>query len=718
MAFCLIKPLADAFKKALRDGEIDPAKLADMTTAERRGVFERYMDKDAAKQVNTLFERKLLVKDFQNGMVKWAREVVGLKPEVRKGLIDKIERLTELDEEGNMKPGSERILNPADQKAFLSDLAERTIGTEITMKEAQAITRMSKELAQTKKKFDVEKKEWTSEADRLKYGFARVELQNFLDVAKEPYRGLPMMEAVKARIADEVANIKDRPFGGSLKLAGNTITDLADLSVSMVATLDNSFLGRQGLSVLLTHPTAWAKGAAQSYKNIVQEFGGKNSMDALRADILSRPNAMLGRYEKSGIINPNEEQYPSSLPEKIPALGRVFKASEAAFKGSALRMRADVFDLLVEKMEKNGVDMDNKEQLESFGTLVNSLTAKGSFNSPGTGKALRVVLWAPKMLKASFDVLTAHTVDFARGKITKEAYGEAWKDLFKIVGTTAAALLLIKALKPDAVELDPHSANFGKVKIGNRPIDITGGKAGIITLAARLLPKALGGGYSKSVTSGAKTEYGPGFGERTRFDAFVDFLANKANPPARVVIDLLRGKTFDGTAPTFTGEIASLFTPLPAKQAVDFVMKPSLENGLGFFSDFHGLSNNVYEDKSKIAQRFVDAPELTKSIYQLQNMSGKKIDFEDWTTTKLKDVNDFKATLSPAEWETALARYDFQISEKVNEALASEKFKNFSSEDKVRYINQIDTAAKEKVFSQFNYRYEKQKGLPKTKLTL
>jgi hypothetical protein len=591
--FCLIKPLADAFKEALRKGEIDPAKLADMTTAERRGVFERYMDKDAAKQVNTLFERKLLVKDFQNGMVKWAREVVGLKPEVRRGIIDKIERLTELDEEGNMKPGSERILNPADQKAFLADLAERTIGTEITMEEAQVITRMSKELAETKKKFDVEKKEWTSEADRLKYGFARVEMQNFLDNAKEPYRGLPLKEAAKARIADELANIKDRPIAGGLKLAGNTIVDLADLSVSMVATLDNSFLGRQGLAVLFTHPTVWAKGARQSYTNIVKEFGGKNAMDALRADILSRPNAMLGRYEKSGVINPNEEQYPSSFPEKIPALGRVFKASESAFKGSALRMRADVMDLLIEKGEANGLDMDSKEQLESYGTLVNSLTAKGSFNDPSTGKVLRTVLWAPKMLKASVDVLTAHTADYVQGKITKEAYKEAWLNVFKIVGTTAAILLIIKALKPEAVELNPISSDFGKVKIGNHRIDITGGKAGIITLVARMLS-----GSTKSTTSGAITEFGPGFGQKSRFDALIDFLTNKVNPPVRVAIDLMKGQTFDGTAPTLLGEITSLYVPLPTKNAKDFVLTPNWENALGFFFDFHGLSSNSYQDSN------------------------------------------------------------------------------------------------------------------------
>lgn len=593
MAFCLVKPLAEAFKEALRKGELNPEDLAKMTTAARRAAFERVIGKDAAKQVNTLFERKLLVKDFQNGMVKWAREVTGMKPEVRKGIIDKIERIMEPDAEGNLSPLAERILTPEGQQQFLADLAERYVGTEITMEEAQAITKMSQSLSEAKKNFDPKEKKWTNEKDRIDYGLARVAMENYLEAAKNPYRGLPMKEAAKARIADEVANIKERPIAGGLKLAGNLITDLTDLSISMVATLDNSFLGRQGLAMLQTHPTVWAKGAVQSYANIVKEFGGKNSMDALRADILSRPNAMLGRYEKSGVINPNEEQYPSSFPEKIPYLGRVFKASEAAFKGSALRMRADAMDLLIEKAEANGLDMDNKEQLQSYGTLVNSLTAKGAFNNPGTGKALRVVLWAPKMLKASFDVLTAHTLDYAQGKITKEAYGEAWKNLFKIVGTTAAALLLIKALKPDATELDPRSADLGKVKIGNRRIDITGGKAGIITLAARMIS-----GQSKSTTSGAITNYGTKFGERDRFDAMIDFFANKANPPARVAIDLLRGQTFDGKAPTLMSSIMSLYVPLPAQNAMDFVNKPNWENAFGLFADFHGFSGNSYQDSN------------------------------------------------------------------------------------------------------------------------
>lgn len=575
--FCLIKPLADAFKKALHEGKIDPQKLADMTSTERRNFFESIVGEDNAVKVNTLFEQKMLVKDFQRGMIAWAKEVSGLKPEVRRGIIDRIERL------------DERILNPADQKAFLEDLAAKKLGTEVTFEEAKKITEISKTLSEKKQAYDPSTEKWKSEEDRLAYGMARVEMQNFLDYVKDPYHDMKAIETIKAKGADALEMVAKRPFTGVLRLGGRTVKDLADLSVSMVATLDNSFLGRQGLAILQTHPTKWLAGAQQSYKNIVMEFGGKNAMDALRADIYSRPNAMNGKYELGKILDPNEEQFPSSFPEKIPGLGRVFKASESAFKGSALRMRADTFDLLLKKAEELGKDTKDKTEVQSIGTLVNSLTAKGSFGKNGVGPITKAVLWAPKMLKASFDVLTAHTVDYAMGNMSSFAYREAWKNLFKIAAVTATVLAIAKAHDPDSVETDVTSSDFGKIKWGNQRIDITGGKASLLTLAARLLT-----GKSKSSTSDAINEYGTGFGQKTRFDAVIDFLTNKVTPSARVVVDLLKGQTFEGKAPTLMGEIKDLYTPLPARNAVDFVKDPSWERAAGFVLDFHGFSGNNY----------------------------------------------------------------------------------------------------------------------------
>ena len=123
------------------------------------------------------------------------------------------------------------------------------------------------------------------------------------------------------------------------------------------------------------------------------------------ADVYSRPNYLNNQYKNAGLISSAEEQFPSYLPERIPVAGRLFKASEAAFKGTALRMRLDLYDLLTSIGKDQGVDFNKKEEAEALGLMINSLTSKGNLQ-PSTQKTLKMVLWAPRMIKSHIDVLT------------------------------------------------------------------------------------------------------------------------------------------------------------------------------------------------------------------------------------------------------------------------------------------------------------------------
>jgi hypothetical protein len=150
-------------------------------------------------------------------------------------------------------------------------------------------------------------------------------------------------------------------------------------------------LGRQGLNTLITHPSIWAKGAKNSFSDIYKEMKGQDATAALWADIYSNPNYIEGTYQKAGLLNKNEEQFPTSLPEKIPLLGRAFKASESAFKGASMRMRLGLFDLLSSTAEKQGVEM-TESQIKDIGSLASSLTAKGKWGKKGTPSIVKLVM--------------------------------------------------------------------------------------------------------------------------------------------------------------------------------------------------------------------------------------------------------------------------------------------------------------------------------------
>lgn len=139
MVFCLPQIHATAFLKELKDGSIQPDKLMDMSSQERRDFFAKIVGEDNAHEVNAAFESKLLLKDQQRGMVSWAKKVAGISEPVRKDLVSRINKL-------------DRVLQPEDEKGFLADLAAKKLGTDVSYEEAQKITQLAQKATQERDK--------------------------------------------------------------------------------------------------------------------------------------------------------------------------------------------------------------------------------------------------------------------------------------------------------------------------------------------------------------------------------------------------------------------------------------------------------------------------------------------------------------------------------------------------------------------------------------
>ena len=135
--FCLIPEVAERFKQDIINGKVDPEKLASMTSKERHAFFSKSIGESNATPVNTLFESKLLLKNKQAGMVSWARKVLGENTPAGRDVISRIKRM-------------EKILSPAEEKAFLEELASQRLGTHISIDEAARITELSKKIDDAK----------------------------------------------------------------------------------------------------------------------------------------------------------------------------------------------------------------------------------------------------------------------------------------------------------------------------------------------------------------------------------------------------------------------------------------------------------------------------------------------------------------------------------------------------------------------------------------
>lgn len=566
MGFCLNKTEQEKVKAALRDGSLNPEKLADMTSEERHTYFTDLVGKDNAAPTNALFESKLLLKHQQQGYVTWAKKLIGVSPQVKRDIISKIEKL-------------DRVLDPASEKAFLKDLAEHKLGTNVSFDEAKAITDLTNAVKTTREKAT------DSETDRLKYGDALVNLKKYVDNLK--------LNSNKLSWAD----VKRNPGKFGMKLG----EEVAGNAKAIQASLDNSAIFRQGWKTLWTHPGIWAKNAAKSFQHLATLRNQDTVMDKINADIMSRPT--YDKMQKAGLdVGVNEEAYPTTLPEKIPVLGRIYKATENAYTAFVRKTRADVFDKYLNIAEKAGIDTDNINELKPIAQMVNSLTGRGNLGRlEGAGKAINNIFFSPKMLKAQIDAFTQPITGAGGSNFVRK---QATINLVKTVAAQALILGIARALKPDSVELDPRSADFGKIKIGNTRFDATGGSSGLVVLASRLLS-----GQSKSSTSGKMTDiYNPKFGQSNGMDLIENFFENKLSPAAGLVRDFAKGETFDGKKPTLVGESINLFTPLPVKTFTELLNDPEAKKDPRFIAfaqvmDMLGINANTYTPRPKGAKQ-------------------------------------------------------------------------------------------------------------------
>ncbi len=615
--YCLPRNLANTFIGKLKDGSINPVKLAEMSSEQRRTFFQTFMGEIHAKHTNSLFESKLLLKNQQRGMITWAKTISGLKPEAQRDILSRVNKMTE-------------ILNPASEKAFLEDLVAHKLQTKVTITEANKIAELAKVTAEKKETM-------INGGDRLEYGRAAVAFGNYVNELKENAKKMTISEQLKSPI--------------------KIISDIGGLSRSLKASMDNSALFRQGWKTLWTNPGIWTKNAIKSFSDIARTIGGKNIINEVKADIVSRTNYDKMRKSKLAIAT-IEEEFPSGLPERIPAIGRFYKASQDAYTAFLYKQRADIFDKYMEIAEKSGIDIDDKMQLESIGKLVNSLTGRGNLGVlEPAANVINNVFFSPRLLKSNIDVLTAHIFD---KNVSGFAKKQAAINLVKIISGTSAILVIANAARPGSIDKDPKSADFGKIKIGNTRFDVSGGMASIVTLASRLITNS-----TKSSTTGLVKQLGTGeYGVSDRLDVVYNFFENKLAPMYSVIKTLATGRDWEGKKPTVGSIIEDLFVPIVVTnykelkddpQSADMLLAMMAE-GLGISTNTYSVNTDWSQDPGVVLQQFKEYVGERK-FKELNNEFNKK--FNSWF--KLIQTDPRYKTLSNKDKQKAITKKKMDI---------------------------------------------------------
>lgn len=664
MAFCLLPDKINEFKKALKEKEIKMADLLNMTSEERTALFEKYAGADA-KKVNTFFEEKLVLKNRIQGLKNWASKVAEVGKYSEAGKEKLAQKISEY-----RAAQQERMFNPKENEAFLSDLVEEEIGSKISRGEAKKVFELSSKVDDLKKNFDGEK--WSSDKAKNDYGAAKVIYEKYVESLKNP--DLTLKEVIQ-EYGQEIGEIwKTNKAKAITQVITDIISKLSDITVSFVASIDNSFVGRQGSITLTKSPKIWWNMFKNSFVDFAKTLKGENPMDILLADRFSRPNDINGLYEKAKLFPKTEEQFPTSLPEKIPVIGRAFKASEFAFKGSAMRARMDLFDMMANVYKAKGIEL-NDTLVKDMGNVVNTITARGKLGAIGSSKPVQLLMWAPKMLKADWDILTAHT--FGAGLETKIARMEAAKTTFGVVVATAAVAAIAVALGAD-VETDPRSSEFLKIRIGNTTFNppFARGIPQIVTLMARLITQS-----SKDSRTGIITKLNSGeFSSKTMFDVGLDFLVNKTTPFTRASISVARGRDISGKKPTL-GSIAFGLTPISVQNFIGLKDETTTQSVVGAFTDLIGIGSNTYQRES------------------------------DWSQNTSKELVQFKEKVGEETFKQANDSYNQQFNDWQSLMKDNKQFQNLSDEDKQKAITKKKSEIKDNIFKQYGFKYQQTKKI-------
>ncbi len=133
--FCINPKYVLQLKSAIKSGEINAAKLKEMTSEQRRELFSKHTTPEIGKQINTAFERAISSKQKES-IKKWIKETfttVQKNQPSHQALIERIDKVNE-------------IIDAKKSDSFLEDVIADKLGISVSAEEVEEITRRTEEL--------------------------------------------------------------------------------------------------------------------------------------------------------------------------------------------------------------------------------------------------------------------------------------------------------------------------------------------------------------------------------------------------------------------------------------------------------------------------------------------------------------------------------------------------------------------------------------------
>lgn len=723
-------------KQAIVSGKWTPSKFKDLNSKEaRKQLTDILGNEEQAKNVNLLFEKKLLLKNQELAMYNFVRDVTGLNEKQKKEMSERV-RKTFADKK-------RMIENPKENERVLAEIVNDTYNKkyklDIDLETTEELMKFSSAYFDVKERLDKildENGNFEETKENLKlaeeYGAKEWMYFDYIKELKQnakqkTYNKLTKKQSISDNLKTIRKNIKEFGIGGAYKFVSETTRALK-------ATFDNSFVGRQARKTMQPrHKKAWwnmfwksfrdifkiltadfsdgnwkklvtKQGAKSFFFNTASQAKAKAIEGAVYSEIFSRKNSINGRYSnKKGKldIGVQEEDIPTLDLERIPVLGKLFIASDIAYKVSALRLRADVADNLYalaeskntflsntfrfspklkKRFEREAIDLTNDFEVASINKVVNDMTGRGAINMGEniqrvTNNLFFSIKFAQSQINTLLSPLYFPTKQF-QGR-SKFARMQAAKNLMWLMASSYIVMGMYSVLggDDDDVEYDLTSSDYGKLKKKNTRIDVTGGFASYLTLISRIFTN-----QRKSTTTRVKTTIGEDYGSGTGMDVIWDFIENKTSPFASLIKNFINRKNFSGEPLTAKNIITDMTVPI----IIETGMETYDTEGVGMtllalIADGLGLSANTY------------------------SYSGR------WGQGNTKWEQQFKSEKGEKALQQAGKMYDKLVNQKIKELNNNKEFMTFDDDKKMSELTKEKNKIKKEVFKLYNFKVKSAK---------
>ena len=485
--------------------------------------------------------------------------------------------------------------------------------------------------------------------------------------------------------------------------------ELANIPRAVMSSFDLSAPFRQGL-FLISHP----KRFFGAFPDMFRAFGSEEAFKAIQESIARKPTFDLMRKnrlaltEMGKMLLAREERFMSSWAEKIPLAGRAIRASGRAYTGFLNKLRADVFEDLVTQADKLGRDPRNNPKLtKEIANFVNIATGRGDIGKlQAAAVGLNSFFFSPRLMASRLTLLNPLYYIKADPFIRKEAL----KSLFVLTGTTGTILSLAKMAGAE-VNLDPRSADFAKIKLGNTRIDLLGGFQQYIRSASQFIT-----GTYVSTTTGKETVLGEGYKPLTRLDILLRAVESKEAPVFSFLTDFLRGQDYAGKPLNIPKEVASRFVPMAIGDIVDIYKDdPSLlpVAALGIF----GVGLQTYQPSARsaianlYAQRLLsqgvklpspkEVADMRREIINLKQRGEEGDEGARHEGVALTQEAMVKGILTEnqaqALWGEKAVTADITMFQTLSAKEQAELLKKFSKDDYLKYIKYAKTGLQKRL---------------------